>query len=72
MEQMTDAYMAWSLASAEEGLCKLYKHPEDAVVEERTPIYVVDLFCNLFFWFGPKSTLICYSGLLRRCAPGAR
>jgi hypothetical protein len=49
MDKMTDAYMAWSLASTEEGLEKLYTHPEDAVVEEHTPIYVVDLFCEFFF-----------------------
>ncbi|KAJ7855762.1 hypothetical protein B0H14DRAFT_3448862 [Mycena olivaceomarginata] len=36
--------MAWSLASAEEGLGKLYTQPEDIVVEEHTSIYVVDLF----------------------------
>jgi hypothetical protein len=49
MEKMTDAYMAWSLATAEEGLGKLYTHPEDAVVEECTSIYVVDLFCKFSF-----------------------
>ncbi|KAF8217912.1 hypothetical protein K438DRAFT_1901011 [Mycena galopus ATCC 62051] len=31
---MTDAYMEWSLATAERGLAELYTHPEDAVMEE--------------------------------------
>ncbi|KAF8209228.1 hypothetical protein K438DRAFT_1960955 [Mycena galopus ATCC 62051] len=44
MERMTDAYMEWSLATAECGLAEPYAPPEDAVVEELREVYIVDLF----------------------------
>ncbi|KAJ7813590.1 hypothetical protein B0H13DRAFT_2382351 [Mycena leptocephala] len=44
MQSMADVYMAWSLDTAEEGMGKLYAHPEDAVVEQTQRVYVVDLF----------------------------
>ncbi|KAJ7915783.1 hypothetical protein B0H13DRAFT_2231808 [Mycena leptocephala] len=44
MPSMVDAYMAWSLDTAEEGMGKLYSHPDDAVVEQTQRVYVVDLF----------------------------
>ncbi|KAJ7918168.1 hypothetical protein B0H13DRAFT_2231314 [Mycena leptocephala] len=43
---MTDAYLEWSLDTAEDGLAKLYAHPGDAIVAETQRVYVVDLFCN--------------------------
>jgi hypothetical protein len=55
MQSMADAYMAWSLDTAEEGMGKLYAHPEDAVVEQTQRVYVVDLFSkpvflSVIFW----------------------
>ncbi|KAJ7798059.1 hypothetical protein B0H14DRAFT_3492934 [Mycena olivaceomarginata] len=51
---------------AEEGLGKLYKHPEDAVVEERTPIYVVDLFSAYYAdvpsWYSERFVVSAYVG----------
>ncbi|KAJ7798453.1 hypothetical protein B0H14DRAFT_2617878 [Mycena olivaceomarginata] len=44
IEKMTDTYLQWSLVTAEEGLGKLYTHPENTVIEDTHRIYVVDLF----------------------------
>ncbi|KAJ7113062.1 hypothetical protein C8R44DRAFT_741400 [Mycena epipterygia] len=46
MEGMADAYLEWSLTTADSGLASLYMHPEDAVVQEMHHVYVVDLFCK--------------------------
>ncbi|KAK7007335.1 hypothetical protein R3P38DRAFT_3281563 [Favolaschia claudopus] len=48
LPQMVDAYLAWSLDTAKDGLGKLFVHPEDAVVEDNARIYVVDLFSACF------------------------
>ncbi|KAJ7033780.1 hypothetical protein C8F04DRAFT_1183753 [Mycena alexandri] len=47
MPAMVEAYLAWSLDTAEHGLTKLFTHAEDAAVETRR-IYVVDLFTAYF------------------------
>ncbi|KAJ7836943.1 hypothetical protein B0H13DRAFT_2422497 [Mycena leptocephala] len=48
LERMSDAYLAWSHAVAEErGLPSEYSLPEDAVVQERRLITVVDIFLPL-------------------------
>jgi hypothetical protein len=54
---MTDAYVEWSLAMEEKGLGGEYEQPEESVVEDTEPVWVVDLFCtlhffHLFFCFG--------------------
>jgi hypothetical protein len=53
MTSMTDAYMEWSSDTAEDGLGKLYAHPEGAVIEGTQRVYVVDIFseyCLCFFF----------------------
>jgi hypothetical protein len=53
---MSDAYLAWSHAVAEErGLPSEYSLPEDAVVQERRLITVVDIFCKSFPCFAKSS-----------------
>ncbi|KAJ7705953.1 hypothetical protein B0H16DRAFT_1746965 [Mycena metata] len=47
MPAMVDAYLAWSLDTAEHGLSKLFTHTEDAAVETRR-VYAVDLFTAYF------------------------
>ncbi|KAJ7867083.1 hypothetical protein B0H14DRAFT_3084142 [Mycena olivaceomarginata] len=41
---MTDAYVEWSLAMEEKGLGGEYEQPEESVVEDTEPVWVVDLF----------------------------
>ena len=48
MDAMTDAYLDWSLDTAEGGLSTLYERPLGGeVVEAMHRVYVVDLFCKL-------------------------
>ncbi|KAF8179785.1 hypothetical protein K438DRAFT_1977146 [Mycena galopus ATCC 62051] len=44
LENMTEAYMGWSLAMAEKGLGGGYVQPDDLVVEDTRRVWVVDLF----------------------------
>ncbi|KAJ7793024.1 hypothetical protein B0H14DRAFT_3498554 [Mycena olivaceomarginata] len=44
LDAMTDAYMSWSLAMAEEGVGGKYVQPETSVVEDMQRVLVVDLF----------------------------
>ncbi len=53
---MTDAYMDWSSDTVEDGLGKLYTHPEDAVIEGMQRVYVVDIFSKFFFCFCASSS----------------
>jgi hypothetical protein len=48
---MTDTYMDWSSDTVEDGLGKLYTHPEDTVIEGMQRVYVVDIFSKFFFCF---------------------
>lgn len=50
LESMTDAYLAFSLASADTdgGLAFNYKTPEDAEIQETQRVVVVDVFCKWF------------------------
>ncbi|KAK7013948.1 hypothetical protein R3P38DRAFT_3206529 [Favolaschia claudopus] len=52
LPQMVDAYLVWSLDNANEGLAKLFVYPDDAVVEDKARIYIVDLF-SAYFTFVP-------------------
>ncbi|KAF8128079.1 hypothetical protein K438DRAFT_2000463 [Mycena galopus ATCC 62051] len=44
LENMTEAYMGWSLAMAEKGLGGSYVQPDNLVVEDTRRVWVVDLF----------------------------
>jgi hypothetical protein len=50
-ERMADAYLAFSLAIADEGLMASPKIPEDAEVQETRDVLVVDMFCAGPFYF---------------------
>ncbi|KAJ7041670.1 hypothetical protein C8F04DRAFT_1252601 [Mycena alexandri] len=47
MPAMVEAYLAWSLDTAEHGLTELFTHPGDAAVDMQR-VYVVDLFTAYF------------------------
>jgi hypothetical protein len=49
LEEMTDAYVGWSLAMADKGLGGDYTQPEGSVEEDRHPVWVVDLFSKSRF-----------------------
>jgi hypothetical protein len=51
LDAMTDAYMSWSLAMAEEGVGGEYVQPETSVVEDTQRVLVVDLFSTSSFFF---------------------
>ncbi|KAF8178807.1 hypothetical protein K438DRAFT_1977654 [Mycena galopus ATCC 62051] len=44
LENMTEAYMGWSLAMAEKGLGGSYVQPDNLVIEDTRRVWVVDLF----------------------------
>jgi hypothetical protein len=60
---MTDAYMDWSSDTAEDGLGKLYTHPEDAVIEGMQRVYVVDIFSKFHVFFFASSSNEALSNL---------
>jgi hypothetical protein len=51
LNTMTDAYMSWSLAMADEGIGGNYMQPETSVVEDTQRVMVVDLFSTFSFFF---------------------
>jgi hypothetical protein len=56
---MADAYLQWSLESAEDGLAYSYVLPTDAVVQERRKVLVIDIFCTSSILF-----ILCIGSLL--------
>ncbi|KAJ7019155.1 hypothetical protein C8F04DRAFT_1276622 [Mycena alexandri] len=48
MEFMVDAYLQWSLDTADKGFSALFEYPEDTIVKETLPVYVVDLFSSYY------------------------
>jgi hypothetical protein len=49
MEAIAMAYMDWDLASAENGLGVFLSAPEDAMVQNKLPLCVIDVFCEFYF-----------------------
>ncbi|KAJ7082503.1 hypothetical protein C8R44DRAFT_753766 [Mycena epipterygia] len=47
MESMADAYVQWSLVTAEEGLGGIYQQPADSMQEGSLNLLVVDMYCAL-------------------------